>query len=147
MKTYSAKPSEVERVWYVVDASELPLGRLSTKIAQLLTGKGKPMFTHHIDCGDYVVVINAAQLVVTGAKLEDKMYYQHSHYPGGLRETTLKHELEKDPTRVVVKSVRGMLPINKLRDGRLARLKVYAGSEHGHVAQQPEVLSIKKASE
>ncbi len=146
MKTYSAKPSEVERIWYIVDASELPLGRLSTTVAQLLTGKGKPMFTHHIDCGDYVVIINAAQLIVTGNKLEDKMYYKHSHYPGGLRETTLKHEIEKDPTKVVIKSVRGMLPLNKLRDGRLLRLKVYPGAEHGHTAQQPTVLSLKKAS-
>lgn len=146
MKTYSAKPSEVTRAWYVVDASELPLGRLSTQVAKLLTGKDKPMFTHHIDCGDYVVVINAAQLIVTGNKLEDKMYYKHSHYPGGLRETTLKHEIEKDPTKVVIKSVRGMLPVNKLRDGRLLRLKVYPDSEHGHTAQQPKVLSMKKAS-
>lgn len=146
MKTYSAKPSEVERKWYVVDASELPLGRISTKVAQLLTGKGKPMFTHHIDCGDFVVVINAEKLVVTGNKLEDKMYYKHSGYPGGLRETTLKHEIEKDSTKVIVKSVRGMLPVNKLRDGRLARLKVYAGSEHNHTAQQPIALSMKKES-
>lgn len=144
MKTYSAKPSEVERKWYVVDASELPLGRISTQVAQLLTGKGKPMFTHHIDCGDFVVVINAEKLVVTGNKLEDKMYYKHSGYPGGLRETTLRHEIEKDPTKVVMKSIRGMLPVNKLRDGRLARLKVYAGSEHNHAAQQPIVLSMKK---
>lgn len=143
MKTYSAKPSEVVRKWYVVDAGELPLGRLSTHVAQLLTGKGKPMFTHHIDCGDFVVVLNAEKLIVTGKKLEDKMYYKHSHYPGGLRETTLKHEMEKDPTKVFFKSVRGMLPINKLRDGRLARLKIYAGSEHNHVAQQPEVISFK----
>ncbi len=104
------------------------------------------MFTHHIDCGDYVVVINAGQLIVTGNKLEDKMYYKHSHYPGGLRETTLRHEIEKDPTKVVIKSVRGMLPVNKLRDGRLLRLKVYARSEHGHTAQQPKVLNLKKAS-
>ncbi len=144
MKTYSAKPSEVERKWYVVDASELPLGRISTQVAQLLTGKGKPMFTHHIDCGDFVVVINAEKLVVTGNKLEDKMYYKHSEYPGGLRETTLKHEIEKDPTQVIVKSVRGMLPVNKLRDGRLTRLKVYAGSEHNHAAQQPITIKFKE---
>jgi large subunit ribosomal protein L13 len=144
MKTYSAKPSEVERKWYVVDASQIPLGRLSTEVATLLTGKGKPMFTAHIDVGDYVIVINSDQLVVTGKKLEDKMYYKHSHYPGGLRETTLKHELEKDSTRVITKAVRGMLPINKLRPGRLNRLKVYAGAEHGHEAQQPTTLNLKK---
>ena len=144
MRTYSAKPSEVIRKWYIVDASELPLGRISTQVAQLLTGKGKPMFTHHIDCGDFVVVINAEKLVVTGNKLEDKMYYKHSGYPGGLRETTLKHEIEKDPTKVIIKSVRGMLPVNKLRDGRLARLKVYSGSEHNHAAQQPEIISFNR---
>jgi large subunit ribosomal protein L13 len=143
MKTYSAKPSEVERKWYVVDASELPLGRLSTEVAKMLTGKNKPMFTSHIDCGDYVIVVNAANLVVTGKKLEDKIYYKHSNYPGGLRETTLKYEMEKDPTKVIFKSVRGMLPVNKLRDGRLARLKIYPGVEHEHAAQKPETISLK----
>lgn len=143
-KTYSAKPSDVVRKWYVVDASELPLGRLSTKVADLLTGKGKPMYTKHIDCGDYVVIINAENLVVTGKKLEDKMYYKHSNYPGGLTETTLKFEMEKDPTKVVFKSVRGMLPVNKLRDERLARLKIYAGKEHNHSAQQPTELTLKE---
>lgn len=145
MKTYSAKPAEVTRKWYVVDASEVTLGRLSTKVAELLMGKGKPMFTKHIDCGDYVIVVNADNLVVTGNKLEDKMYYKHSNYPGGLRETSLKYEMEKDSTKVIVKSVRGMLPVNKLRDDRLARLKVYAGAEHEHSAQKPEVLSLKGA--
>ena len=143
MKTYSAKPNEVERKWYVIDASELPLGRVSTHVAQLLTGKGKPMFTKHIDCGDYVIVINAANLKVTGKKLEDKMYYKHSNYPGGLTETTLKHEMEKDPTKVIKQSIRGMLPVNKLRDDRLLRLKIYAGSEHEHAAQKPETISLK----
>lgn len=143
MKTYSAKPSDVSRKWYVVDASQAPLGRISTKVAALLTGKEKPMFTHHIDCGDHVIVINAEKLVVTGNKREDKMYYKHSHYPGGLRETTLKFELDKDPTKVVYQAVRGMLPVNKLRADRLARLKVYAGSEHNHEAQKPEILNLK----
>lgn len=143
MKTYSAKPNDVERKWYVIDASQLPLGRISTEVAQLLTGKKKPMFTHHIDCGDFVIVINAEKLVVTGNKMEDKMYYKHSGFPGGLRETSLKFEMEKDPTKVIFKSVRGMLPINKLRDGRLARLKIYAGSEHDHAPQKPELLSLK----
>lgn len=145
MKTYSAKPSEVIRKWYVVDASEVTLGRLSSKVAELLMGKGKPMFTKHIDCGDYVVVINADKLVVTGNKMEDKMYYKHSNFPGGLKETTLKFEMEKDSTNVIVKSVRGMLPVNKLRDDRLKRLKVYAGSEHENSAQKPEVISLKGA--
>ncbi len=145
MKTYSAKPSEVIRKWYVVDASEVTLGRLSTRVAELLIGKGKPMFTKHIDCGDYVIVINADKLVVTGNKMEDKMYYKHSNFPGGLTETTLKYQIEKDSTNVIVKSVRGMLPVNKLRDDRLKRLKVYAGSEHDNSAQKPEVLSLKGA--
>lgn len=144
MKTYSAKPSEVVRSWYVIDASEAPLGRVATKIATLLTGKTKPMFTHHIDCGDYVVVINAANLVVTGNKLEKKMYYRHSNYPGGLTETTLAEKMASDPTKVIFQAVRGMLPVNKLRPGRLERLKIYAGAEHNHEAQKPELLSVKE---
>lgn len=144
MKTYSAKPSDVTRAWYIIDAAELPLGRIATKTAELLTGKGKPMFSHHIDVGDYVIVINADNLVVTGKKMDDKMYYKHSNYPGGLTETSLKFELEKDSTKVVYKAVRGMLPINKLRDGRLARLKIYAGSDHNHAPQQPVVLKLKE---
>ncbi len=144
MKTYSAKPSDVVRAWYIIDASELPLGRVATKVAELLTGKGKPMFTHHIDCGDYVIIINADNLVVTGKKIDDKMYYKHSNYPGGLTETNLKFELEKDSTKVIYKAVRGMLPVNKLRDGRLARLKIYAGTEHTHAPQQPIALKLKE---
>ncbi len=145
MTTYSAKPNDVTRKWYVVDASEAPLGRVATKVATLLTGKGKPMFTSHIDCGDYVVIINADKLVVTGDKLEKKIYYRHSGYPGGLKETQLKDVMEKDSTRAVYAAVRGMLPVNKLRDGRLKRLKIYAGADHEHSAQKPEVLSLKGA--
>lgn len=144
MKTYSAKPSDVTREWYVVDASDATLGRLSTQIATLLTGKGKPMFTHHIDVGDFVVVVNADNLVVTGNKMEDKMYYRHSNYPGGLTETQLKDKMAKDSTDVIFKAVRGMLPVNKLRDGRLARLKIYAGTEHNHAAQKPKAISLKE---
>ena len=144
MKTYSAKPTDVVRKWYVVDASEAPLGRMATRVATLLTGKGKPQFTHHIDCGDYVIIINAAKLVVTGDKLEKKMYYHHSHHPGGLKETALKDQIIKDPTKAVEHAVRGMLPVNKLRDGRLARLKIYAGSEHAHDPQKPEIISVKE---
>ena len=143
MKTYSAKPSDVTRKWYVVDAAEAPLGRVATKVATLLTGKGKPQFTHHIDTGDYVIVINSAQLQVTGKKLDDKMYYRHSNYPGGLKETNLRTLQEKDPTKALEHAIRGMLPVNKLRDGRLARLKIYADAEHKHEAQQPEVISVK----
>jgi large subunit ribosomal protein L13 len=144
MKTYSAKPTDVVRKWYVIDASEAPLGRISTRIATLLTGKEKPQFTQHIDCGDFVVVINAAKLVVTGNKLEKKMYYKHSGFPGGLKETALRDQLEKDPTKVIFHAVRGMLPVNKLRDGRLLRLKIYADSEHNHAPQKPEVLKLKE---
>jgi large subunit ribosomal protein L13 len=143
-KTYSAKPADVNRKWYVIDASEAPLGRVATRVATLLTGKGKPMFTHHIDTGDYVVVINAKDIVVTGNKLRTKMYYRHSHFPGGLKEATLEEKLIKDPTHALEHAVRGMLPVNKLRDARLARLKVYAGAEHKHGPQQPEVISLKK---
>ncbi len=145
MKTYSAKPTEVTRKWYVLDASKLNLGRLSTQAAQLLIGKGKPMFTHHIDCGDYVIVINSDKLKVTGDKLDKKKYYRHSGYPGGLREDTLKEKIEKDSTWVIENSIRGMLPVNKLRAGRLARLKVYKDENHNHAAQQPEVFNTEKA--
>lgn len=144
MKTYSAKPSDVTRKWYVVDASEAPLGRVATKVATLLTGKGKPQFTQHIDTGDYVVVINADKLVVTGDKMQKKMYYRHSGFPGGLKEATLADKMAKDSTEVIVRAVRGMLPVNKLRDDRLKRLKVYAGAEHNHEAQKPEVVSVKE---
>lgn len=145
MKTYSAKPTDVQRSWYVIDASTAPLGRLATVVATLLTGKNKPMFTHHVDTGDYVIVINSDQLKVTGNKLQNKMYYHHSHYPGGLKEATLQEKMDKDSTEVIIKAVRGMLPVNKLRAGRLARLKVYAGSDHGHEAQKPATYDIKEA--
>jgi large subunit ribosomal protein L13 len=144
MKTYSAKPSDVTRTWYVVDASEVSLGRLAAKVATLLTGKGKPQFTSHIDVGDYVIVINADNLVVTGNKMQKKMYYRHSGFPGGLSEATLADKMAKDSTEVIVQAVRGMLPVNKLRSERLKRLKVYAGNEHTHEAQQPTVLSLKE---
>jgi large subunit ribosomal protein L13 len=144
MKTYSAKPTEVVRKWYVIDASEAPLGRVSTRIATLLTGKEKPMFSHHIDCGDYVVVINAKDVVVTGKKDQQKIYYHHSQFPGGLKELTLNEKLAKDPNYAIYHAVRGMLPVNKLRDGRLARLKIYPGPDHQHEAQQPEKISLKE---
>ncbi len=146
MKTYSAKPSDVKRVWHVVDASQTSLGRLSTEVAQLLTGKKKPMFTHHVDCGDYVIVVNAENLKVTGQKTTDKKYYHHTGFPGGIKERSLKEQHEIDPTKVIETAVRGMLPVNKLRDGRLKRLKIYAGMEHGHEAQKPVVFEIKKGT-
>lgn len=144
MKTYSAKPADVTRAWYIVDASEAPLGRVATHVATLLTGKGKPQFTKHIDCGDFVVVINAEKLIATGGKMENKRYYHHSHFPGGLKEITLAKQIEKDATQAVIHAIRGMLPVNKLRDERLARLKVYNGSDHKHAPQQPIVYSVKE---
>lgn len=143
MKTYSIKPTDITRKWYILDASELPVGRLATQAATLLTGKGKPQFSHHIDCGDYVIVINAANLVVTGKKMEDKIYYRHSGYPSGLTETSLREQMQKDPTVPIFKAVRGMLPVNKLRAERLKRLKIYAGESHEHEAQKPEKFSMK----
>jgi large subunit ribosomal protein L13 len=146
MKTYSAKPDDVTRKWYVIDASEAPLGRVATQIATLLTGKGKPMFTKHIDTGDFVVVVNAANVQVTGNKMDTVMYYRHSGYPGGLKELSMRDKLAKDPTAAVYHAVRGMLPVNKLRDARLARLKIYGGAEHNHEAQKPEAISVKPAA-
>src|SRR3978361_61689 len=145
MKTYSAKPTDVTRKWYIIDASQAPLRRVATQIATLPTGKGKPQFTKHIDCGDIVIVINAAQTKVTGDKMDKKMYYKHSGFPGGLREATLGEKMIKDPTFAITKAVRGMLPVNKLRDDRLLRLKVYEGSEHKHEAQKPELIAVKEA--
>src|SRR5690606_6477610 len=130
---------------YVLDASEAPLGRVATKAATLLTGKEKPMFTHHIDTGDYVVIINAAQTVVTGKKNTDKMYYKHSGFPGGLTELSFDEVMAKDPTKAMFMAVRGMLPVNKLRDERLKRLKIYADAEHQHEAQKPETISVKRS--
>jgi large subunit ribosomal protein L13 len=143
MKTFSAKPSDVTRKWYVIDAAQAPLGRTATLVATLLLGKGKPQFTQHIDTGDFVVIINAANIKVTGNKLEDKMYYRHSGYPGGLKEASLKQVLERTPERALYQAVRGMLPVNKLRDPRLARLKIHAGAEHNHAAQKPEPIAVK----
>lgn len=144
MKTYSAKPSDVTRAWYALDASEAPLGRIATRAASLLIGKGKPQFTSHIDCGDYVIITNASRLVVTGNKLTDKKYYRHSGYLGNLRERSLEEQLNTDPTKVIQQAVSGMLPTNKLREPRLNRLKIYAGSEHNHEAQKPQTLSVKE---
>ena len=141
MKTYSAKPTDVTRVWYILDASKTPLGRLSTVAARLLLGKDKPSFTHHIDVGDYVIVINAGSLIVTGNKMADKTYFRHSGFPGGLYSRTMN---EMDPTKVIERSIRGMLPVNKLRKARLARLKIYSDDQHNHNAQNPVHYDIKR---
>lgn len=144
MRTYSAKPTDIQRKWYVLDASQTTLGRVSTQAAELLLGKGKPAFTRHIDCGDYVIVVNAKDIKVTGHKMDTKMYYRHSGYPGSLKEATLREKQTKDPAFAITHAIRGMLPANKLRDQRLSRLKVYEGSEHNHEAQKPELLAVKE---
>lgn len=143
MKTYSAKPKDIIRSWYIVDASDLNLGRLSSEIAKLLIGKNKPQFTKHIDCGDFVIVVNASNLKVSGNKADKKMYYHHSGYPGGLKKAKLNDVLDKDPTNILNQSIKGMLPVNKLRDERMKRLKIYSGNEHNHQAQKPISVSLK----
>ena len=140
MKTWNAKKETVERRWYVVDADGQTLGRLATRIADTLRGKRKPQYTAHVDTGDFVVVVNAEKVAVTGKKLEQKIYYRHSGYPGGLRQRTLAEELERRPTEVLRKAVKGMLPRNRLARKQLTKLKVYAGPEHPHGAQNPEAL-------
>jgi large subunit ribosomal protein L13 len=142
MKTYSAKPGEIQRDWLVVDAEGKTLGRLATVIAERLRGKGKAAFTPHVDTGDFVVVVNAEKIAVTGNKLDDKMYYKHSGYPGGLRQRTLRQQLDRQPTEVLRKAVKGMLPRNKLGRAQLTKLKIYVGPEHPHEAQAPAPLEV-----
>lgn len=142
MRTYSPKKGEIERRWWVVDAAGVPLGRLSTQIARVLTGKNKPQYAPHVDTGDFVIVINAEQTVLTGAKETEKVYYRVSMHPGGLKQRTASEQRAKRPERVVELAVRGMLPKNKLGRQQLRKLKVYAGSNHPHQAQQPETLAI-----
>jgi large subunit ribosomal protein L13 len=142
VKTYVAKPDTRERNWLVVDASGKTLGRLATVIADALRGKRKPEYTPHVDTGDFVIVINAEKIVVTGNKLADKRYYRHSGYPGGIRSRTLAEMLERRPEEVIRKAVKGMLPRNRLARRQITKLKVYAGPDHPHVAQKPEPLEI-----
>ena len=144
MKTYSAKPGEVTRDWYVVDAEGKTLGRLATQIADTLRGKRKPQFTPHVDTGDFVVVVNAEKVVVTGNKLDQKMYYRHSGYPGGLKSRSLREQLERRPAEVIRTAVRGMLPKNRLARQQLTKLKVYAGPEHPHESQNPQPLTLEQ---
>jgi large subunit ribosomal protein L13 len=143
MKTFNAKPSEIERDWYVVDAEGQTLGRLAVRIADALRGKNKPTFTPHVDTGDFVVVVNAGKVAVTGKKLDDKFYYRHSGYPGGLRTRTLREQLERRPTEVLRKAVKGMLPRNRLGRAQIRKLKIYAGAEHPHGAQKPKQLKLR----
>ncbi len=142
MKTISAKPETVKRDWYVVDAAGKTLGRLSTEIARRLRGKHKPEFTPHVDTGDYIVVVNAEKVRVTGKKATDKMYYRHSEFPGGLKSMNFEKLIDHAPERVIQLAVKGMLPRNPLGRAMLGKLKVYAGAEHPHAAQQPAQLDI-----
>ena len=143
MKTYSAKPLEVERKWYVIDADGKILGRLASTIANILRGKNKPNFTNHVDTGDFVIVINADKVKVTGKKLTDKKYYRHTGYPGGLKVTSLRELMEKNPKKAIEKAVKGMLPHNTLGQEQFTKLKVYAGTEHPHAAQKPVVYEME----
>jgi large subunit ribosomal protein L13 len=142
-KTYNAKPGEIARDWYVVDAEGQTLGRLATQIADVLRGKRKPEYTPHVDTGDFVVVINCEKIQVTGNKLDQKMYYRHSGYPGGLKERSLREQLERRPTEVLRKAVKGMLPKNKLAAAQIGKLKIYEGPEHPHEAQAPKPFELK----
>lgn len=143
MKSFMASPATIERKWYVVDATGYTLGRLSSEIAKVLRGKNKPIFTPHMDCGDYVIVVNAEKIKVTGKKLDQKIYYNHSDYVGGMRETTLRELMAKKPEKVIELAVKGMLPKGPLGRAMIKKLHVYAGPEHNHAAQKPEVLELK----
>jgi len=142
-KTFSQRTEDVSRSWYIIDASEAPMGRVATKIANILIGKSKPTYTAHVDNGDYVVVINAGNTVVTGDKEIGKVYYRHSGFPGGIKESTVKEVRAKAPERLIEAAVKGMIPRNKLAAGRLARLRVFAGEEHTHTAQTPTKVEVK----
>ena len=142
MRTYTPKPGEVARAWHVIDATDVVLGRLASQTAQLLRGKHKPQYAPHVDVGDFVVIVNAGKIHVTGKKLDEKMVRWHTGYPGGLKERTLREQLERRPTEVIRKAVKGMLPKNKLAAAQLRKLKVYAGPEHPHSAQSPKNLEL-----
>ncbi|MGI6019749.1 MAG: 50S ribosomal protein L13 [Marvinbryantia sp.] len=142
MKTYMASPSTIERKWYVVDATGYTLGRLASEVAKILRGKNKPVFTPHLDMGDYVIVTNAQNIKVTGKKLDQKIYYHHSDYVGGMKETTLREMLNKKPERVIELAVKGMLPKGPLGRQMMTKLHVYTGAEHAHAAQKPETLTF-----
>ena len=142
MKTFMASPATIERKWYVVDATDMTLGRLASEVAKVLRGKNKPIFTPHMDTGDYVIIVNAAKVKVTGKKLDQKIYYRHSGYVGGMKETTLREMMAKKPERVIELAVKGMLPKGPLGRQMYRKLHVYAGPEHKHEAQKPEVLTF-----
>ena len=142
MKTFMASPATIERKWYVVDATDMTLGRLASEVAKVLRGKNKPIFTPHMDTGDYVIIVNAAKVKVTGKKLDQKIYYRHSGYVGGMKETTLREMMAKKPERVIELAVKGMLPKGPLGRQMYRKLHVYAGPEHEHAVQKPEVLTF-----
>jgi len=142
VKTYTARAEDIEREWFLVDAEGKTLGRLASEIAQVLRGKHKPIYSPHLDCGDHVIVVNAEKVRVTGRKLDQKMYYRHTGYPGGLKSISLRNQLQKHPERVLEAAVRGMLPKNRLGRKMFKKLKVYAGDSHPHQAQQPKVLEL-----
>ena len=142
MKPFMASPATIDRKWYVVDATDMTLGRLASEVAKVLRGKNKPIFTPHIDCGDNVIVINAEKIKVTGKKMDQKVYYHHSDYVGGLKEATLREKLAKKPEQVIELAVKGMLPKGPLGRQMFTKLHVYAGPEHKHEAQKPEVLTF-----
>jgi len=142
VKTYTVRRGDIRREWYVVDAQGKTLGRLASEIAKILRGKHKPIYVPHLDCGDYVIVVNAEKVRVTGKKLDQKFYYRHSGYPGGLKSINLRDQLQKHPTRVLEAAVRGMLPKNRLGRAMIKKLKVYAGDLHPHQAQQPKALEL-----
>lgn len=143
MKTFVAKPAEIERKWFVVDAEGQTLGRLATQVATILRGKHKPIYTPHVDCGDYVIIINAEKIEVTGKKRTDKMYRWHTGYPGGLKERTFTEMLDRQPEKILYNAIKGMLPKNKLGSQMITKLKVVVGPEHQHAAQQPETLELE----
>jgi len=147
VRTYTPKPGDVEKNWYVIDATDVVLGRLASQVATLLRGKHKPSFAPHVDSGDYVIVVNAAKVALTGSKREDKIAYRHSGYPGGLRAVSYAQLLERFPERAVEKAVRGMLPKNTLGREQLKKLKVYAGPDHPHAAQQPQAFEITQVAQ
>ena len=142
MKTYSARKEDIERQWVVIDAQDQVLGRLATRVATILRGKNKPIFTNHVDTGDFVIIVNAEKVRLTGNKLDAKMYYRHSGYPGGIKGMTAREMLERKPEQVIKNAVKGMLPKNRLASKVLTKLKVYAGPDHPHQSQQPEKLAI-----
>lgn len=146
-KTFMANAQNIERKWYLVDATDMVLGRLSTEVARILRGKHKPTYTPHVDCGDYVIIVNAEKVALTGKKLDEKIYYRHTGYPGGLRQRTARVMLELRPEQVLEKSIRGMLPKNKLGEDMYRKLFVYAGADHPHQAQKPKVLNLKGREE